>query len=617
MHLRLTASLLALLCGTVELSAADMVPPPPPAAESAAESAAETATEPQPVTPPAADLNSDAVRTEADAKAAAGRSFLQTYRKDMQGNPNAVVDAAVVFSEAHTLYEKIGDTDAVSEMQANVFWCKKQMNLEAVKVYLGRQGKTEALASLIAEERKVEVSEGQAYLDRAKKFAADRPDDLNSISIRYFEVAQKFVGTPIGLEAQKFSLDAQEKYGQWLAAGGSMRETRFTKKTTVRVGKQIAIPDDKTHKSALAELKKLYVKDYARKTDAQKRRFAAKLSDEAARSKSDATVYYVSLQEVCRLAQEGEDYPRLLDTIDQLGASFTGYDATAERRAWLKKMGTKSASVAIVTLMDKPTDPAANAIAGKFFCLTLKRWSEGLPMLALSTDTELKALAEQELAQPVNDDQRVQVGDAWYALAKKTGAAAEKHPMLARAQYWYQQAKELSGVPKERTNQRLAEIDKSLPLDMDNIDWTSLTPSQWDKLKGITKVIEVGPGRSGPMMSLKSGDRIRIVPNPTDSWTCQSWGGKITTTWTGVDSARNILNGNARTRGNEDLLLFSSYSTPHSNFRFGELLFQVEQGDMQSCGIATGPGRLWMIPNRPSGECKGQIRVKFVAVDDE
>ena len=615
MYLRLTASFLAVMYGSVELSAEDLVPPPPPPAVGA-EVAAETPVDPAPVAPPTG-ANAEALRVQADTKAATGRTFLQTYRKDMQGNPNAVVDAAVVFSEAHKLYEQLGDTDAVSEMQANVFWCKKQMNLDAVKVYLGRQGKTEALASLTAEERKVEVSEGQAYLDRAKKFAADRPDDLNSISIRYFEVAQKFVGTPIGLEAQKLSLDAQEKYGQWLAAGGSMRETRFTKKTSVRVGKQVEIPDDKSQKAALAELKKLYVKDYARKTDGQKRRFAAKLSDEAGRSKGDATVYFVSLQEVCRLAQEGEDYPRLLDTIDLLGASFKGYDATAERRTWIKKMGTKSAAVAIVTLMDKPTDPAANAVAGKFFCLTLKRWSEGLPMLALSTEGDLKALAEQELAKPADDDQRVQIGDAWYALAKKTGAANEKNPMLARAQYWYQQTKELSGVPKERTNQRLVEIDKALPLDMDNIDWTSLTPSQWAKLKGATKVIEVGPGRSGPMMSLKPGERIRIVPNPTDSWTCQSWGGKITTTWSGVDSSRERVSGNGRNRGNEDLLLFSSFSAPYSNFRFGELLFQVEQGDMQSCGIAAGPGRLWMIPNRPGGDCKGQIRVKFVAVDDE
>lgn len=606
MNTIVSSTLVALLCCSTVVMAEELVPEAPPVA------AAETPA-PAPVKA-LTGAEAEILRKEADAKANAGRAALQLYRKDMQANPNAVVDAAVVFSEAHKLYEQIGDTDAVSEMQANVFWCKKQMNLDAVKVYLGRQGKTEALASLTTEERKVDVSEGQAYLDRAKKFAADKPDDLNSISIRYFEVAQKFVGTPIGLEAQKLSLDAQEKYGQWLASGGGLRETRFTKATKVSPGKQVAIPDEKSQKATLAELKKLYAKDYARKTDAQKRRFAAKLSDEAAKSKGDATVYYVSLTEVCRLAQESEDYDRLLDTIDLLGASFTGYDANAECKAWLKKMGGKGASGAIATLIDQPKDPAANAIAGKFFCFTLKRWPQGLPMLALSADGDLKTFAEQELAKPATDDQRVQVGDAWYGLAKKTGATNEKNAMFARAQFWYLQAKGLSGVAKERTAQHLVEIDKALPLDMDNIDWSSLTPSQWDKLKGQQTVVPVGPARSGPLVSLKPGERIRIVPNPSDSWTCQSYNGKITTTWSGVE---DIFATNGRNGRTNDTLLFASFTAPYSNFRFGELLFAVEQGDAQSCGIATGPGRLWMMPNRPDGDSKGQIRVKLVAVDDE
>ncbi len=616
MNTFVSSSLLVLLCCSTAGMAEDLVPEVLPTPAPVTAEAQPPATDAQPPAPvkPLTGAEAEVLRKEADAKADAGRVALQAYRKDMQGNPNAVVDAAVVFSEAHKLYEQVGDTDAVSEMQANVFWCKKQMNLDAVKVYLGRQGKTEALASLTAEERKVDVSEGQAYLDRAKKFAADKPDDLNSISIRYFEVAQKFVGTPIGLEAQKLSLDAQEKYGKWLADGGGLRETRFTKTTRVTVGKQVAIPDDKAQKACLAELKKLYAKDYARKTDAQKRRFAAKLSDEASKSKGDATVYYVSLTEVCRLAQEGEDYERLLDTIDRLSASFTGYDANAERKAWLKKMNGKATSAAIATLIDQPKDVAANAVAGKFFCFTLKRWPQGLPMLALSADGDLKTIAEQELAKPATDEQRVQVGDAWFALGKKTGATNDHNAMFARAQYWYLQAKGLSGVPKERAAQRLVEIDKALPLDFDNIDWTSLTPSQWDKLKGQQTIVPVGPARSGPLLSLKPGERIRVVPNPTDSWTCQSWNGKITTTWSGVDSISQGAGNGGRAN---DVLLFSSFYAPYSNFRFGELLFQVEQGDPQSCGVAIGPGRLWMMPNRPGGDSKGQIRVKLVAVDDE
>ena len=102
---------------------------------------------------------------------------------------------------------------------------------------------------------------------------------------------------------------------------------------------------------------------------------------------------------------------------------------------------------------------------------------------------EKKAVAEQELSNPTEDSQRIQVGDAWYQATKKGGPAIEKNAMLGRAQFWYLQAKTLTGVQKERVTQRLAEIDKTLPLDPDNIDYQSLTPTQWAKLKGAESIV--------------------------------------------------------------------------------------------------------------------------------
>lgn len=563
-----------------------------------------------PVAPEAATPAADD-HGAADRAADVGRKALQLYRKDQAGNPHAVVDAAMAFTEAHKRYTALGDADAVAEMQANIYWCKKQMNLDAVKEYLGREGKSEALAQVDAvAEKQVDASEAQGYFDRARKFAADHPNDFADISVRYYEVATRFVGTPVSLEAQKLSLEAQNKYMQWIQSGGMQRETRFTKATAVTGTGKVAIPDEKAVKSTIAELKKLYAKDYAGKSDPQKRRFASKLVAEAIKSKGDATIYYTTLQEAIRLAQEAEDYERLLDTIDLAAGSFQGFDAKDQKKQWLRKLTGKPTAGAIATLLDAPTDPAANALAGKFFCFQLKRWDQGLPMLALCSDADLKAVAEQELAKPTEDAQRLQVGDAWFALTKKGGASNERFSAMARAQHWYQQAKGVTGVAKERISQRLADIDKALPLDMDNVDWDNLTPSQWGKLKGQGAVVQVRVDRSGPVATLKPGQRVRVVPHPSDTWTCQSWTGMVSSTWAGTEVTRQGRDG-------VEITMLLSFSTPYSSFRFGELLCQVDKGDPQSCGVISGPGNVWMVPNRPGGDNKGEIRIKLVPVDDE
>jgi hypothetical protein len=557
-------------------------------------------------TPPAADTTAS-VHAQAEARSEAGRKALQTYRKDQAANPNAVVDAAVAFTEAHKLFQQLNDTDAVSEMQANIFWCKKQMNLDAVKLYLGEKGKTEALTAMNeVADKKVEVNEGLDYLDRAKKFANNHAADLNSISIRYFEVAERFVGTPIGLEAQKLSLDAQNKYMQWLQSGGMARQTRFTAPTLVKAGTRVAIPDDKSQKAVLADLKKLYTKDYNRRTNSQKSRFAAKLSAEAEKSRGDATTYFTTLNEVCRLAQEAEDYERLLDTIDLLAASFNGYEAIEQKKIWLKKMSGKPTASAIITLLTTPQDPAANTVVGKFFCLQLARWSEGLPMLTICSDADLKAVAEQELANPTEDTQRVQVADAWYNASKK-GSSIEKNAMLARAQHWYIQSKGLTGVLKERVSQRLTEIDRILPLDLEHLDFDNLTPTQWIKLKGAETVITMRLARTGPIATLKPDQRFRVVPNPADSWTFQSYFGATTCSSNGAEPRR---------LENTRIIISSAFDSPNPNFRPGALLVQVDKGEAKLAGVISGPGNVWIIPNAGDGDRTGQIRIKLVQVDD-
>src|SRR4051812_44403200 len=90
---------------------------------------ADPAKKPEATPPAAADNGGDAdtaqLKKEAKDYAATGTQAM----KDADADPHRGVDAALAFSHAMHCYEKLNDVDAVCEMQANIFWCKKRMNL--------------------------------------------------------------------------------------------------------------------------------------------------------------------------------------------------------------------------------------------------------------------------------------------------------------------------------------------------------------------------------------------------------------------------------------------------------------------------------------------------------
>jgi hypothetical protein len=149
---------------------------------------------------------------EAEQLVAAGKQAMQ----DSNADPSRSVAAAVFFSKAITYYEAAGDVDKASDLQANIFWCKKRMNVDDVKSFMaqksGDKSVTEALAK--ADEvatREIPKTEAKNYFDRAEKYAKDHPEDYEQIAVHYFEVAERFVGTDISLQAQKLSLAAQQQ----------------------------------------------------------------------------------------------------------------------------------------------------------------------------------------------------------------------------------------------------------------------------------------------------------------------------------------------------------------------------------------------------------------------
>jgi hypothetical protein len=147
------------------------------------------------------------------------------------------------------------------------------------------------------------------------------------------------------------------------------------------------------------------------------------------------------------LAEESKDYAQVKELSDQR--------AEVER----EKAESHGYREAVAVLDGAPTDPAANLAAGRYRCFVKGDWEQGLPLLALGSDTELNALAIQELRGTSAAEEQVALGDAWWARAE-TSPEAEQDNLRRRAAYWYRQAEPnlAEGLAGMKVKQRLEEL---------------------------------------------------------------------------------------------------------------------------------------------------------------
>lgn len=561
--------------------------------------------------PEAAAAQARRTQTQVAVLVRDGLAHVRRFNDDQARNATAIVDAAIAFGQARAMLPADAPPALVSDIQANLYWCKKQMNLAALKDYIARKGDDFALASQqmrAVTEAKVDPAQAPAYAQLAEGYAAANPGEHLQIAIRFTEIAERFPGTPQGTDANRraaAALQAQMRAIQ--DAQLAARETRFTKPARTASGKT-PLPGAQAQKDAQTLIRKSYAKAYAKREPAAKMRLARRLVDESAKNKNDPAVFHQMLSEAIRLAAESEAYEPLLDAIDQLAANFAGVDPQAEKQAALKRMSGKAVASAVLKLLAEPRDPAANLAVGKWYCFTAKRWDEGFRLLLLSGDPDMTRAVEMELAGPNGSAEELQLGDAWYDLAAKQKTKDERTSMQARAMHWYQESVDgLDGLSKDRVVKRIAEIDKLLPLDLENVDWANLTASQWDKLKGRMAAVNARVDRFDPQIALGAGDRFRVVPHPTDRWTItlDSWigdGRKESCDWRGYTRERYV------------------YYRGEGDYSLGALLVWVESGEKQNAGIISGPGRVWFAPHIVgwvTGDRTGTIRVKLVPVADD
>lgn len=144
----------------------------------------------------------------ADSLYQTGLTLLQQVAN---GSGEKTVPAAKAFAEASLIYEKSGNDEGARSANANLYWIKKRMTLDQIEAFVGKGDSNPVTKKVEVVTQPVEANASQEYFDRAEAFAKSSATSYLLISIRYFEVADRFAGSPIAVEAQRRSLDAMQK----------------------------------------------------------------------------------------------------------------------------------------------------------------------------------------------------------------------------------------------------------------------------------------------------------------------------------------------------------------------------------------------------------------------
>ncbi|MGD0091849.1 MAG: formylglycine-generating enzyme family protein [Planctomycetota bacterium] len=212
--------------------------------------------------------------------------------------------------------------------------------------------------------------------------------------------------------------------------------------------------------NALAEMGKAYSVDaLALKLDALAKAGSAAATLDA--QKTLAEHYLVLMAE----AAAADNYDAALRAAGPAeAAARRGQDAALIARVQARAKEVRElqgesakAKAAKQTLAQKPDDPAANLVLGRFLCFWKADWDNGLLLLAKCSLPALKTLAVKDLMQPTEAVAQVEAGDGWWDMAEKETGKEAKAAFQARARYWYGKALAgLSGLTKTKIEKRLA-----------------------------------------------------------------------------------------------------------------------------------------------------------------
>jgi len=155
-------------------------------------------------------------------------------------------------------------------------------------------------------------------------------------------------------------------------------------------------------------------------------------------------------RQACRLATASANKARDSAARKKIAAQLKTLTQLEEAFADVKR--------ALAVLDERPADPNANLVVGKYRCFRQGDWERGLPMLALASDRQLKALALRELAEPAAAEEQSELADGWWELAEHMKQDEQQQARL-RAGHWYRRALNgLAGLGRLRAMRRIEQV---------------------------------------------------------------------------------------------------------------------------------------------------------------
>lgn len=378
---------------------------------------------------------------------------------------------------------------------------------------------------------------------------------------------------------------------------------------------RIALADADAVKRASVLVREIYAGRYAAKSDRGKRTLGRMMLRHVAWHRSDAALAEVLLRESLRLACEADDHETVLAAIDELDGIFTGISIIEERRKILQQIARKPFVAALQKLFDTPDDARSCAVAGRWLGPVAGRWSEALPLLQrATTDPEFQKPAESEISAST-PMQVFQAAEAWMDASKRT-KGEERTGILKHVRDLVERASPgLTGGTKTRADQLIAKIEPQIPLDLTQVDWSTLTGAQWERIALPSFSLIAKTDRTDTGILLKEGEAVRVVVNPDDRWSFNLAGESTPTVtdWKGVSRTYTY------TVSDDNGIRTVTVVLGLQRIRYGAVLAFTDPNRRMRAGIIRGPGKLWLGPateRRGETGTSGTMRVKIVPVDE-
>ena len=435
--------------------------------------------------------------------------------KESQTNPRAIVDAARFFVKAGALYGDAGDEEKNVEMNSFLYWCKKKMTLADIDQFT-KGGEAAVTSKLAAVEKAApKADEAQKWFDRSDQFAKKNPTEHLLIAIRFYEVADRFKGVDLSLQAQDRSL----KEIQLVNAPAVSNPTAKTVQPSNNEGtSKLPVPDAAAVKQATTEIRNVYKDEFAKKVPA----FSSQLLKQAEDPKTSALDRYVLFRESAQMASLAGDPKLVCSAIDGLarifqidpltskldllskclpaistteaakiltfscddliteaisndqyeialkaqgiadGAARKAQDAglLVQVQSHLKEIRDIQAEFGKLksardTLKTNPENPEANLAIGSYLCFIRNDFGMGLPLLAKGKDEKLKNLAEKDLANPASADEQIALGDVWWDYSEKLPAAKRKNINIRIFEHYSNAYSNAAGISRLKMEKRL------------------------------------------------------------------------------------------------------------------------------------------------------------------